>query len=268
MRKTAKSFARHAELYYWYLRANWLSLMAYPATFVSMNLAGVLYAFGSVAAVWVLFSKVQAIGDWTLPQVLLIYGLSILSRSLFHLFWIELMTLPGMIRDGSIDRILVRPLNPLYQVVAGYLDNDDWGELATALILIWTSLGALGRRTLPNLLWVFVSGLSGSLIFASMHLLGNAVAFFTVDSRGFGSLAWTVDEFSRYPADIYGKGVQTLITWIIPVAFASFYPAQLIFGTGSLRWTALSTPIVAVLTFAAAYWFWTFAMDRYQGVGN
>jgi ABC-2 type transport system permease protein len=269
MTDALKNLVKHIKLYFWYLRANWLSLMAYPASFIAMNLAGVVYAAGSAATVWVLFSQVHAIGDWTFPQVLLIYGLSILSRSLCHLFWVGLMYVDGLVRDGDVDRILVRPLNPLFQVVAGYLDEDDWGEFLTSIILIWTSLGMLGQRTMSNMLWVVVAGLSGSLIFVAVRIAATAMAFMTVSSRGFMNLSWTVDEFSRYPADIYGKGVRTLITWMIPVAFASFYPAQLILGGGGLlRMMAVGTPLVAVLAFAVAYRFWNFAMDHYQGVGN
>jgi ABC-2 type transport system permease protein len=259
---------RYVKLYYWYLRANWLSLMAYPVEFIIVNLSGVAYSLGSVAAVWVLFAQVKAIGRWTYPEVLLIYGMSIFSRSLFHLFWINLMTLSSMVRDGTVDRLLVRPLNPLFQVVAGYLDNDDWGELVTAIMLVWISLGMLGQRTVWAILWVLLSVISGSLIFASMHLVGNAVSFFTIESSGFSRLAWTMDEFTRYPADIYGKTTRTIITWVLPVAFASFYPAQLVFGNEQMKWMAVATPVIAILTFSAAYIFWTVAINHYQGAGN
>lgn len=271
IRKTARGLStvwRYVKVYYWFLRANWLALMAYPVEFIITNVAGVAYSLGSVAAVWVLFTQVKAIGQWSLPQVLLIYGLSIFSRSLFHLFWVNLMSLPFMVRDGTLDRLLVRPLNPLFQVVAGYLDNDDWGELATAVMLIWISLGMLGQRTAWSILWVLLSVVSGSLIFASMHIVGNAVAFFTIESRGFTTLAWTVDEFTRYPADIYGRTTRTIITWVLPVAFASFYPAQLLFGNGQMKRMALATPVVAILTFVGAYMFWTVAMNHYQGAGH
>ena len=262
------SIWRHARLYYWYLRANWLSLWAYPVPFIMMNVAGIVDALGSVAAVWALFSKIHAIGDWTLPEAMLIYGLSIFSRSLFHLFWIELMNTSAMVKAGDIDRLLVRPLNPMYQLVAGYLDNDDWGELLTAVALVWTSLGMLGHRTVANVFWCLLASVSGSLIFASIHAVCNGMAFFTVETGGFSQLAWTTDEFSRYPADIYGKGVRALITWVIPVAFASFYPAQVILGEGRLRLIGLLSPVAAILSFAFAYWFWGKAMDKYQGVGN
>lgn len=268
MENAARSLRKHAGLYFWYFRANWLSLFAYPATFIAMNLAGVVYAAGSAATVFVLFSQVHAIGNWTYPQVLLIYGLSIFSRSLCHILWVGLMYVAGLVRDGNVDRILVRPLNPLYQVIAGYLDNDDWGELLTAIVLMWTSLGMLGQRTLSNVLWLVLAGMSGSLIFASARIVAAGMAFMTVNSSGFMSLSWIVDEFTRYPADIYRKGVQTLITWVIPVAFASFYPAQLVFGNGRMMGLALATPLVAALAFAVAYRFWVFATDHYQGVGN
>ncbi len=260
--------ARYVSVYFWYLRANWLSLMAYPWEFFITNTAGIAYSLGSVAAVGILFTQIKAIGDWGFAQVLLIYGLSILSRSLFHLFWVNLMSLPAMIKDGTFDILLVRPLNPLFQVVAGYLDDDDWGELITAGILIWTSLGMLGKKTSLGILWALSSGIFGSLIFASIHIAANGVSFFTVENSGFTSLAWTLDEFSRYPRDIYGKTARVVITWVFPVAFASFFPAQLLFQDNSMVLWALGTPFVAALTLAAALRFWEFALNHYQGAGH
>lgn len=262
------SLAGYVRLYYWYLRANWLALMAYPAEFVITNLAGVAYSMGSVAAVWVLFSQVKAIGDWGYAEVLLIYGLSIFARCLFHLFWVDLMNVGGMIRTGDIDRILVRPKNHLFQVVAGYLDNDDWGELVTAIILVWTSLGMLGRRSLGCILWALLSAISGSIILVSFHIVGNAMAFFVIEASGFTTLAWTMDEFTRYPIDIYGKRIGTILTWVLPVAFVSFFPAQAIIDGGLLSPRSLLSPLVAAITFTLAYVFWTKAMDCYQGVGH
>lgn len=263
-----QDFWRHVRIYPWYFRANWLSLMAYPVPFTFQNLFGIVYSLGSAAAVWVLFTKVRSIGHWTLPQVMLIYGLSIFSRSLFHLYWVNIITLQGMVRNGEMDQLLVRPLNPLFQVIAGYLDNDDYGEFAVSIYLMWTSLGMLGQRTPSNALWLLISGLSGSLIFASIHIVANATAFFTIESRGISDLAWAMDEFTRYPTDMYGRGIRTLSTWLIPIAFASFYPAQLIFGDGRMAAIARMTPVVAAITFASANRFWRWALDHYQGVGN
>lgn len=259
---------RHARLYPWYLRANWLALMAYPVPFALQNLFGIVYSLGSVATVWVLFSNIRAIGQWTFPQILLIYGLSILSRSLFHLFWVDLMNVSGMVRSGEMDRLLVRPLSPLFQVVAGYLDNDDWGELLLSVYLIWTSLGMLGQRTAPNLLWMLVAGISGSVIFASVHIVANATAFFTIVNRGMTQLAWDLDEFTRYPADVYQRGLRALLTWVVPVTFASFYPAQLVLGEGRMAAIGRMTPLVAALSLCVANRFWKWALGHYQGVGN
>ena len=259
---------RHVRLYPWYFRANWLSLMAYPVPFAMQNLFGAVYSLGSVATVWVLFSKIRALGQWTLPQVMLIYGLSIFSRSLFHLYWVEIVTLPQMVRNGDVDRILVRPLDPLFQVIAGCLDSDDYGELSVSVYLIWTSLGLLSQRTLANCLWTLAAGLSGMLIFASVHIVANATAFFTVETRGAAALAWTLDEFTRYPADVYDKAIRNFITWVVPVAFASFYPAQMIFGDGRMAALARLTPVAAIVCFSGARIFWNYALNHYQGVGH
>ena len=264
-----KSVFRHVGAYFWYLRANWLSLMAYPVPFVVVNLAGLLYSLVSAAAVWIIFSKVRAIGGWSFPQVLLIYGFSILSRSLFHLFCVNIVTLSGMIRNGDIDRNLVRPLNPLFQVIADYLDNDDYGEFAAGCYLIWVSLGMLGMRTVANLAWAVIAAISGGIIYTSVHLIANTMSFFTIENRAITVLAWVLDGFTRYPLDIYGRGIRSLLTWVIPFGFVSFYPAQAILqASRPLALAGKLTPAVALLFSSVAYGIWKWGLNNYQGVGN
>jgi len=177
---------RYTKLYFWYLRANWLSLMAYPVSFISVNLAGIVYSLASVAGVY----------------------------------------------------------------------------------LIWVSLGMLGKRDPMSVLWVFASAVAGSVIHASVHIIANATAFYVVQNRGIAGLAWTLDEFSRYPLDIYHKGIRAFLTWLAPFGFASFYPAQAIFNNYRSLWLARLSPLVAVVAFLTAYSFWSKALRSYQGVGN
>jgi ABC-2 type transport system permease protein len=265
----ANTVMRYAGIYLWYLRSNWLSLMAYPVPFVVVNIAGIMDSVISVAAVWVLFSKVQAIGGWNFPQVILIYGFSILSRSLFHLFCVNIVSISTMVREGGMDRILVRPLNPLYQVLADYLDNDDYGEFLLGCLLVWFSLGGLGIRTLPNVIWAVIAVISGGTIYLSVHIIVNTVSFFTIENKAITGLAWQLDEFTRYPLNIYGRGIRAFLTWVVPFGFVSFFSAQPLFRV-SRNWVFAGwlTPIVALVFFGVAYGFWKWGLSNYQGVGN
>lgn len=57
------------------------------------------------------------------------------------------------------------------------------------------------------------------------------------------------------------------MTWIIPYAFASFYPASYLLGhdIGMLAW---ASPIVAGSLLFLAYQVWHFGLRHYAGTGS
>ncbi|MFZ5828022.1 MAG: ABC transporter permease [Bacillota bacterium] len=257
-------------LYLWgcYMRLNWLALMAYRWNFLAMNVGNLINNLGAVALFWVIFGHVKAIGSWSFEQVLFLYALSMLARATWHLFGVNVMSIGPMIHGGELDRLLVRPLNPLFQVIASYLDNDDWGELTMGIALLTVAVRRLGLVDSPlDLPGLAVVVLSGGLIYLAVHLAFNTVAFWTVRVRPIQHMAWDLDNFSRYPLDIYDRRIQGLLTFVFPFGFAAFYPAQTFFGT-HLAWAGWLTPVVALAAFAAAYQFWLTGLRAYSGTGT
>lgn len=257
-------------LYLWgcYMRLGWLSLMAYRWNFLLMNLGNLLNNIGAVALFWVIFGQVRAIGTWTFDQMLFLYALGLLARATWHLLSINVMSIGLMIQSGELDRLLVTPLNPLFQIIASYLDNDDWGELILGIALLTTAVRRLDLLHSPwDLLGLLVTILSGGLIYLAIHLAFNSVAFWTVRVRALQAMAWDLDQFSRYPLDIYDRRIQALLTFVVPYGFATFYPAQAFFGTPLAMWGWL-TPVAALLAFGAAYAVWLSGLRGYSGTGN
>lgn len=260
---------RYLALYALYLRANWLSRMQYRLDFAVKNLSGLSLNLVMVAGVGIVFTRVKAIGGWTFHQVLFIFALGMLCRSIWHLLWVDVLSIGWLIRTGELDRLLVRPLNPLFQIMAGYLDDDDWGELVVGLVFLAVAARGLGL-TWPAgsvlLLAVFV--LSGAVIYAAIHLAANTAAFWLVSARALDQLTWELDNFSRYPLNVYGTGIRFLLTWVVPYGFAGFYPAAVFMGEG--HWAAFgwATPAAAAVAFALAYRFWLHGLSRYQGTGG
>jgi len=261
--------AHYLRLYTVYLRVGWLSLMAYPVDFVVRNLGNLFWNLASVGAIWVIFTFAECIGGFDRAQVLFIYAMSMLARSIWHLLWVNMMSIGFYVQQGTLDRLLVRPLDPLFQVVAGYVDNDDWGELALGLVVLVVAGRTVGLGNDPLLVaWTGLAVLSGSLVYAAIHLAAASTAFWMVQNSAVTRLAWDMDSFSRYPLDIYPVAVRLTLTWVVPFGFAAYYPSQLALGTGTYRYLALLTPVVAAAAFAGAYRFWRHGLGRYQGTGT
>ncbi len=259
----------HIRLWLCYVRGNWLALLAYRADFVVSNVANLIFNILLVLSVRIIFGHVDSIGMWTFEQVLFFYSLAMLGRSIWHIFCVNMMTLTVLIRNGWLDRLLVRPANPLFQLVADYLDNDDWGELFFGVFLLAYSSSRLGVvGGIFDVLLLALMVLSAAAVYFALHLAANSSAFWLINNSAVTQMVWDLDGFSRYPLDIYSKSLSFVMTWIIPLGFVSFYPAQALIGTGSLRYLGLATPLVAGVACVVAYRIWNIGLIRYHSTGS
>lgn len=86
-----------------------------------------------------------------------------------------------------------------------------------------------------------------------------------------GALAWplmTVREFAKYPITIYSPALQVFLSWILPLAFTSFYPATLFLDRQDYIPYAYLTPVIALLTWGMGTLVWNLGLRRYESSGS
>lgn len=263
-----RTLQRYFRLYKAYFRANFMSLMSYRLDFIIRNTCNLVIMLASVGVVGLIYENVETIRGWRFEQLLVIYALTSLSRSLFHLFCINVMSIGTYVRQGDFDRILLRPINPLFQLVADYLDNDDWTELVLGIGLLIYSFRRAGLTlNIGTALWVLVIVACGSAIYFAIHLAFNTSGFWIVQSTPFGQMAWELDRFTTYPMTVYAPVLRFILTWLIPLGFVAFYPAEALFLDRPSQLTLL-TPVVAAVSLTMAYRFWLYGLSKYQGTGS
>jgi len=74
-------------------------------------------------------------------------------------------------------------------------------------------------------------------------------------------------ETGRYPVTIYRGVVRALLTFIIPIAFVTTFPATALLGRldQSTAWTGV---IFAIVFFIASNRFWNFAIRHYSSASS
>ena len=153
----------------------------------------------------------------------------------------------GYIRPGGFDRFLVRPINPLFHLLADRFCHDGIGNLLVGAVLVGISSHALGIIWTPlTLLYLIVAVISGGVIFIALNLITATSAFFIIESIPITQVIFNTHEFARFPLTIYPRAIGFVMTWLIPYGFASFYPASQLLGrdVGVLAWLS---PFVAVI---------------------
>ena len=266
--RSLTALQRYASLYRDFLRMHVKEIVEYRVGFFIGLVAIFLVQGASLATIWVTMRQVPSLNGWSLPEVLLIYGLVIFSRSCTQMFTEHIWVLGYYIRFGQFDRLLVRPINPLFHMLAEGFNTEAVGTFLLGGALIVTTGRALGIFASPfNIAYLALAVASGAVIFFAVNLITGVSAFWIVDSIPVMGAVFENYLFAHYPLTIFPKAVQLVLTWLIPYAFASFYPASFLLGrdVGPLVWLS---PLVATVLLVIGYRFWLVGLRRYDSTGN
>ena len=215
---------------------------------------------------YLVFEQIPFLQDWSLEQLIFIYGFAQIPRGIDHLFTDNIWLVAWrLVINGDFDRYMLRPMNVFFQVIAEKLQPDALGELLVGTILVIHSCrkGIVVTDALHIGLF-FVSILAGALIYTSIKLFFASFAFWIKKSGPFLQVAYEMADFAKYPTEMYAKGIRFLITWVIPFAFVAYLPASYFLGRGGFFGAGSSNVGVIGIECLIAGLFWCIAYSVFQ----
>lgn len=223
-----------------------------------------------VIFITLVFNVIPALEGWTFYEILFIYGFAQLSRGLDHMFSDNLWLMGSwLIQEGAFDRVLLRPINPLFQVIMERFQTDGFGEFLIGIILmVLASLQINLEWTLLKVLVLILCVIAGAFIITSIKLITCSIAFWTKRSGPFMQVTYEFNQFCYYPVTIYSKGLQFFLTFIIPFALTSYYPATWILGRQNAIWGIAIPCVISVIFSCVSYSVWKLGISHYESAGN
>lgn len=260
---------------YGLIAAMWLrSTMAYRASFV-MTAFGNFAATGfDFVAIMLMFSHVDVLGGYTLPEIALLYGASGTAFGLADLAMGSMDRLGRRVRDGTLDTLLVRPVPVLAQVAADRFALRRLGRITQGLLVLGYALVTLDIEwTALKVLLVPLMLLSGAAIFAAVFVAGAAFQFFAQDaSEVQNSFTYGGNSLLQYPPTLFAKDLVRGVTFVVPLAFVNWLPALYVldreYPLGLPDWVAFLPPLVAGLCWVVAGLAWRAGLRAYRSTGS
>lgn len=268
-----KTLKRYTILYLQYIKNHIIGIIEYKLDFflglVSMIFEQVL----GLISITVIFSNITMVKGWSFGEILFIFGVTTLGRSIHLIFFDNLWAFSWKyIRPGQFDRLLVRPVNPLFQIIAERLHFVSFGQLAVGVFSLVYASSLLGMTWgIGKILMLIVMIVSSGMIFVGIHLVIMTLSFWMINSDPIVYGVFNLSSFTQYPLNIFPRIIGGFLTVVIPYAFTSFIPASFFFErAGNEFYWILSfvTPAVSVLLCFLAYRFWLFGIKRYTSAGN
>lgn len=250
------------------------SQLQYRLSAVLQILGTMLLALLDLVTIVVIFDKVPALDGWRLEEMALLYGIASISFAVTDLVIGHLDRLPQMIRDGTFDQVLVRPLPSLLQVVASDFALRRVGKALQGLgVLVWAVVAVDVDWTLGRAAMIPLAIVSGTVIYAGVWVALATIAFWIVDAIELvNAFTYGGNFLSQYPVTIFGRWLRGLVIFVVPIAFVAYFPALYVLDKtddlGLPDWLRFASPLVAIVVALAARLVWENAVRHYRSAGG
>jgi ABC-2 type transport system permease protein len=261
-------------LYLLLIRAQAGAQLQYRTSFILQSVGQFLATFTDFILLLLLFQQFPSIAGWTFGEVAFLYGLGGLAFGISDLLCGGFDNLSRMIRLGTFDRVLTRPVGTFAQVLASDLQIRRSGRIVQGLVVLALAVSWLEISwTAPKVLVMLSAIASGVVIFTAIWVIGAAITFWTVETSEVTNVfTYGGELLVSYPMSIYADGLRRFFTFVVPLAFVSYLPALYILEMpdplGLPPVLQLCSPIVAVAFLLVARFCWALGVRHYQGTGS
>lgn len=250
------------------------SQLAYPASFALQCAAQALVQLQDMVVILVLFSRVGEMGGFTRQEALLIFGLAGISFGLADMLVGQLDRVSQLVRTGTLDALLLRPLSSMAQICVSDFALRRLGKVGTALAVLGYVLATSDISWTPlRVAVLLITPLTGLVLLGAIWVAASSTTFWLVEGSELpNAVTYGSGMFTSYPVSIFSGWLLRLMAFVIPGAFVAYYPALAILGKpdplGLPSVLQYSAPLVALFAAGVAALAWRAGLRHYVGTGS
>jgi len=248
--------------------------MQYPTSFLLQVAGNATIHLMELAATFILFEHFTNIGGWGPGEIAFLYGLSGVSFGIAHTLAAGFSAFSQQIVRGEFDRVLVRPVRPVVQVLASDLQLRRLGTILQGLIAFVIA----GRLidipwTIERVLFFPVVILSAALLFAALFALEATLCFWTTEgTEAVNAFTYGGSTLALYPIHIFDAWLRRVFLFVVPLGFVIYAPSLYILDKpdplGLPSIVRFIAPLVAVGFALVAGVIWQRGVRHYRSTGT
>lgn len=259
----------YLSIFWDYLKAYMKTRLTYRTDFWVEVISDLVFQGVNLLFILVVFRHTNLLGGWSQDEILFIYGYFMIPYGIFSCFFNLWDFTERYIVKGEMDRILTRPAYNLVQLLLENFDPPSLlGAVTGGLVMgyAWMQLGIPLHWYDPFVLLVLIIG--SVMIYGGIYMILTSISFFSDAPTGILPLMYNIQQYGRYPVNIYNKMMKFVLTWIIPFAFVGVYPSAFFLEKEVTRAFTLLTPVMGLLFLGLGLIVWNYGVRKYRGAGS
>lgn len=256
-------------LYMSFLSMHLRSAMQHKVSFLLTALGQMITSLSAMLVVYFLFNRFGEVEGFRFEEVLICYSVMLMAFSLAECFARGFDTFPRLMANGQFDRMLVRPRNEVFQVLASTVEFTRMGRLLQAVAALGYALpncGVIWTGDRVALLILMILG--GMALFAALFWVYAGLSFFSTEGLEFMNIFTDGGrDHGAYPLAIYGREVLAFYTYVVPLACVQYYPLMYLLGRSSDT-RLMACPLAGFAFALPAYILWKVGVRHYRSTGS
>jgi ABC-2 type transport system permease protein len=254
----------HLRLWWQFLLSDAMRLMEYRVNFVfgivkqGATLALSIFGFG------LLYQYTDEIAGWSRPELLLLLGVFWIFSGVWGVLLEGLASVTYDVRAGAMDFVLLRPVSAQFFLSFRRVAVLDGVDVLLGLALVSFAGERAGVVWSPwNVLLACLYGACGFITIYALRFMLVSCVFWLISVKTLNDLLHPVFEVGQYPVTFFKGWVRIFLSFVVPVGFATTFPAEALLGTADLRLLPAGA-LLAALSLYASHRFWLLAVRRYS----
>ncbi|MDY7014661.1 MAG: ABC transporter permease, partial [Cyanobacteriota bacterium] len=229
--------------------------LEYRLNFLIAALSSLTNLIGSIFGLSLFYRTGYNFQNWRWEEALIVLGIfTFLQGFAATLLAPNLNRIVRQVQDGTLDFVLLKPISSQFWL--SFRTISPWGlpDLIFGTIMVFYAGTRLDLSPGNYLASAFPLGLGLIILYCLWFMLGATSIWFvkiynvTEVLRGFL-------EAGRFPMVAYPAGYRFFFTFVIPVAFLTTVPAEVMLGRTRYPWILGATFLAVVLLFVAkGFW--------------
>ena len=218
----------------------------------------------------VIYSQVEAIGDWGRGQMIIFVGtFSMINGLNMLIYFFGVLAIPQKIKTGDLDLYLTKPVNPLLRITFENINPGSIFLVVMSVLIIGYGVTITGIEVSFSLgLYYTALVLLMTLLWYDMEIILRTIPFFVVSANGIEQLEGHLIELNfKVPGTLYKGFFKVLFYYITPYGIMSTVPTQYLSGSLTTQELIRAISVSAVFT-VFALWFWRFGLRHYKSASS
>ena len=211
-----------------------MSAAAFRANFWLMLIQSFVNSAMGILCVAFIYGSVDSIAGWRRGEMIILICTSQIVNQIFRnvIHWNQNRFIGG-VGDGRFDRMLLRPINIIFQINTGGVNISGIASISGPLAVLIIQSALLGNNISAAQIALYVVFVfNGVLILSSFMLLLYSSAFMFVKVDGLNNIYYLMMDIADKPREMFSREFMYGFIFLIPAIPLANAPASILIGKG------------------------------------